>query len=100
MLNTLQAADWTFPVPIRYGPGRIAELAEVCRAAGSGRPLVVTDRGSAGLPFVSAALESLKSAGLGAELYAHRDFDALVTASALTIVGAYLLIRLFVRVKL
>ncbi|MGI9333360.1 MAG: iron-containing alcohol dehydrogenase [Gammaproteobacteria bacterium] len=62
--GVLEPADWTFPVPIRYGPGRIAELGPLGVRAGMRRPLIVTDRGSGELPFVGEALASLSSAGM------------------------------------
>ncbi len=65
----LEAGDWTFPVPIRYGPGRLAELGPLCREAGLDRPLLVTDRGSAGLPFVAAARSALARVGIEAGLF-------------------------------
>ena len=65
----LKACDWTFPVPIRYGPGRLAELGDVCAAAGLNNPLIVTDRGSRALPFVAEADRSLKAAGLSCGLF-------------------------------
>lgn len=62
--DLLQAQDWSFPVPIAYGPGRIAELGRLCEEAGSRRPLVVTDRGSSELPFIDLAVSSLQQSGL------------------------------------
>jgi hypothetical protein len=32
--------DWSYPTAIRFGVGRIAELAEACRSVGIGRPLL------------------------------------------------------------
>jgi len=64
-----EAADWTFPVPIRYGAGRLAELGEVCMTAGLKNPLIVTDRGSSALPFIAEAGGSLKAAGLSSGLF-------------------------------
>lgn len=63
-------ADWSFPIPIRYGPGRLGELALLCRDAGMTRALVVTDSGSRDLPFVSAALGVLSEGGMEAALFA------------------------------
>lgn len=60
----LEAQDWTYPCPIAYGPGRIIELGKRCRDLGSTNPLVVTDRGSAELPFMKSLSESLVDAGL------------------------------------
>lgn len=62
------AVNWNYPTPIRFGPGRIAELADVCKAAGIARPLFVTDAALARLPIAIAALQSLKEAGLAAAL--------------------------------
>ena len=69
MGDILAPADWSFPVPIKYGPGRIGELGSLCRQSGLKRPLVVTDRGSRGLPFVDAARAALNSAGIAADLF-------------------------------
>tara|TARA_S200000501_G_scaffold94094_1_gene87421 strand:+ start:373 stop:1566 length:1194 start_codon:yes stop_codon:yes gene_type:complete len=44
--------DWTFPVPIAYGPGRLMEIGEKCSLLGIKNPLIVTDKGSADLPFI------------------------------------------------
>ena len=57
-------ANWSYPTAIRFGPGRIKELADACRAAGIARPLLVTDAGLAKLPITRQALGLLKEAGL------------------------------------
>ena len=44
--------DWSFPVPIAYGPGRINEIADHCLKLGIKHPLIVTDKGSSDLPFL------------------------------------------------
>ena len=62
--------NWTYPTQIRFGPGRIAELAEICREAGMARPLVVTDPGLQDAPMVRDALTALADAKLGADLFA------------------------------
>ena len=46
MPNFLTAADWTFPIPIRYGPGRLSEIGAACKQFNITNPLIVTDRGS------------------------------------------------------
>ena len=38
-------ADWSYPTAVRFGAGRIVELADACRAAGIHNPLLVTDPG-------------------------------------------------------
>jgi alcohol dehydrogenase class IV len=61
---------WSYPTEIRFGAGRIAELADACRAAGMSAPLFVTDPGLKDLPMVSDALEGLRDDGLQAALFA------------------------------
>ena len=39
--------DWSYPTRVRFGPGRIVELPEACRALGIARPLLITDPGLA-----------------------------------------------------
>ena len=56
-------ANWSYPTAIRFGAGRIKELAEACRAAGITRPLLVTDAGLAKLPITASTLDLVKEAG-------------------------------------
>ena len=65
----LEPQDWSFPVPIAYGPGRIAEIGVHCEGLGIYAPLVVTDSGSAGLPFVSGLMSILAAAGMKAGFF-------------------------------
>lgn len=62
--------DWNYPTRIRFGPGRIAELADACMALGMRQPLLVTDPGLAALPMVSDAIAGNRSAGLPTGLFA------------------------------
>ena len=62
--DILQPQDWSFPVPIAYGPGRLAEIGLKSAELGLLNPLVVTDRGSRDLPFVAALQSYLAQAGL------------------------------------
>jgi alcohol dehydrogenase len=64
------SANWSFPTSIRFGAGRIAELAEACEACGIKKPLLVTDAGLKNQPITSDALDRLLGAGLGAALFA------------------------------
>ena len=57
--------NWNYPTQIRFGCGRIAELAEACAEAGIARPLLVTDRGLEDLPITRRALDVMDRAGLG-----------------------------------
>lgn len=65
----LVAHDWGFPVPIAYGPGRLAEIGQRCVGLGIRNPLIVTDRGSRDLPFVARLLALLQHEGLKAALF-------------------------------
>lgn len=56
--------NWNYPTAIRFGAGRIAELADAVKAAGITRPLLVTDPVLAKLPMVAAAKAVLDAAGL------------------------------------
>jgi alcohol dehydrogenase len=62
-------ADWNYPTSVRFGAGRIAELPDAVKAAGSARPLVVTDPNLALLPMLAEALSSLHAAGVSAALF-------------------------------
>lgn len=66
-------ANWSYPTAIRFGAGRISELAEACKAAGIARPLLVTDKGLANLPITQNALDLLERDGLGRALFADVD---------------------------
>jgi alcohol dehydrogenase class IV len=56
--------NWNYPTTIWAGPGRIAELAAACAAAGIERPLLVTDEGLVASPMIDSALGALKGAAL------------------------------------
>lgn len=62
-------ANWNYPTAVRFGVGRISELAEICRAAGITRPLLVTDPGLAGLPMISDAVAANAAAGLPTAIF-------------------------------
>ena len=62
-------ANWSYPTAVRFGAGRIKELADACRAAGIARPLLVTDAGLAQLPITQQALGLLKEAGLPVAMF-------------------------------
>ena len=63
------SARWTYPTTIHVGAGKAADLAKHAAALGLKRPLVVTDKGLAGLPMIAAAMERLLAAGLRAALF-------------------------------
>jgi alcohol dehydrogenase class IV len=55
---------FSFPTDIRFGAGARGELADELRKAGVTRPLVATDKGVSGLPFLAALLDGLGDAAL------------------------------------
>ena len=65
--------NWSYPTAIKFGAGRIAELAEACTACGITNPLLVTDKGLAGLPITAQALDILDAAGLGRAMFSEVD---------------------------
>lgn len=65
----LEPQDWTIPVPIAFGPGRLAEIGDRCRCLGIKRPMVVTDRGSHDLPFIGQLQGYLAQSGLCSGLF-------------------------------
>lgn len=65
--------NWSYPTVIKFGAGRISELAEACAQAGITRPLLVTDRGLATLPVTQSTLDVMEDAGLGRALFAEVD---------------------------
>ena len=65
--------NWSYPTAIRFGAGRLEELAEACTQAGIERPLLVTDKGLAPLPITARALDILRMAGLGAGMFSEVD---------------------------
>jgi len=69
MQDMTQSHDWTFRVPVLFGPGRLAELGEICQSNGIKRPLIVTDRASRELPFVQAAQDAVAAAGLSSDVF-------------------------------
>ena len=80
---TAPTANWSYPTAIRFGPGRVKELAEACKSAGINRPLLVTDAGLAKLPITQMALDLIKQAGMKAAMFAdvqptpvHANVDA------------------------
>ena len=59
---TKLVSKWNYPTTVRFGAGRISELAEAVSSLGIKRPLFVTDPGLAKLPVVARALKVLDDA--------------------------------------
>ena len=66
-------ANWSYPTAIRFGAGRIVEIADACAAAGIQNPLLITDRGLADMAITNKTLDLLDAAGLGRALFADVD---------------------------
>lgn len=66
-------ANWSYPTSIKFGAGRIKELADHCKAVGMKKPLLITDRGLSTMPITQNALDILDAAGLGRAIFADVD---------------------------
>lgn len=66
-------ANWSYPTAIKFGAGRIKELADHCKAVGMKKPLLITDRGLAPMAITQNALDILDAAGLGRAIFADVD---------------------------
>jgi alcohol dehydrogenase class IV len=67
--DILQPQDWTFPVPISYGPGRLAEIGQACAGLQVKNPLIVTDKGSRDLPFIEQLQQNLQTASIASAVF-------------------------------
>ena len=86
-MSVSASKNWNYPTAVRFGPGRIAELPEVCVALGMSKPLLVTDPGIAALPILETALNANRLSGLQTGVFSGVDanpvganVDAGVTA--------------------
>jgi alcohol dehydrogenase class IV len=61
--------NWSYPTSIRFGVGRIAELAEACNSVGIKHPLLVTDPGLAGTAMVRDAIAANEKAGVPTAIF-------------------------------
>ena len=67
------SVNWSYPTNIRFGPGRIQELGEVCLALNIKNPLLVTDKDLAGLDITENAVNILKSSGFEGRVFSDVD---------------------------
>jgi 4-hydroxybutyrate dehydrogenase len=67
------SVNWSYPTNIKFGPGRIQELGEVCLALNIKNPLLVTDKGLAGLEITENAVNILKSSGFQGRVFSDVD---------------------------
>jgi alcohol dehydrogenase len=66
---TIPSRNLNYPTAIKFGAGRIRELADHCKATGITRPLFVTDSGLAAMPMVATIVDDVKRAGLGIAVF-------------------------------
>jgi len=65
--------NWSYPTLVKFGAGRISELATHVKAAGLKKPLLVTDKALATLPITARALDLLEEGGLGRAMFSEVD---------------------------
>lgn len=63
-------ANWSYPTDVRFGAGRIGELAHACRSLSVERPLLVTDPGLSALPITESVVVELREAGIDVDMFA------------------------------
>ncbi len=73
MSHDVPNRNWSYPTAIKFGVGRIGELADHAKEAGLKKPLLVTDKALASLPITAAALDVLEKAGLGRAVFSDVD---------------------------
>ena len=67
--DILSNQDWTFPTNIAYGPGRLKEIGTICNNLHIKNPLIVTDKGSPKLPFITNLQSYLASSNVKSDLF-------------------------------
>ena len=65
--------NWSYPTAVKFGVGRVKELADHAKAVGMKAPLLVTDKALAALPITAEALAVLEAGGLGKALFSEVD---------------------------
>ena len=71
LMNYLSNQNWSFPTSIRFGPGRIKELSQICNETRMKNPLVVTDAGSRDLGLINDLLNDLEKNKLNVEIFSN-----------------------------
>ena len=61
--------QYNFPTKVHFGPGAIGLLPSALKEAGCKRPLIVTDRGVGGLPWLAALAARLNAEGLDTTVF-------------------------------
>ena len=66
---TIPNRNFNYPTAIKFGAGRIKELADHCKALGIRRPLLVTDPGLAATAMLATIVKDLKAADLPVQVF-------------------------------
>jgi alcohol dehydrogenase class IV len=61
--------NWNYPTTVKFGAGRIREIAKLCKDHNLFRPLLVTDSGLSANPIIANTLSLLREAGLDTILF-------------------------------
>jgi alcohol dehydrogenase class IV len=69
-MTSIITGAWNYPTRVLAGPGRIAELPDVCRANNIAKPLLITDRGLAGTELIAGVLKRLSDTGIEVSVFA------------------------------
>lgn len=65
--------NWSYPTAMKFGAGRISEIADACIQTGIKKPLLVTDRGLASMDITKNTLDILEANGLGRGMFSEVD---------------------------
>lgn len=65
--------NWSYPTAMKFGAGRISEIADACIQVGMKKPLLVTDRGLASMDITKNTLDILEANGLGRGVFSEVD---------------------------
>ncbi len=65
--------NWSYPTAVKFGAGRINEIADACKSAGISKPLLVTDKGLASMEITTKTLDLIEAAGLGRGMFSEVD---------------------------
>ena len=66
---TIPHRNFNYPTALKFGAGRVKELADHCKANGMQRPLFVTDPGLAAMPMVKTIIDDVRDAGLAIAMF-------------------------------
>ncbi|MEP3048101.1 MAG: iron-containing alcohol dehydrogenase [Roseibium sp.] len=72
-MSSHPSVNWSYPTAMRFGVGRISEIADACKASGISKPLLVTDKGLASMDITTKTLDYLEAAGLGRGMFSEVD---------------------------